>query len=158
MKRGGGIRVVMRRKIRLSDVILSEWRKKFIKRHKSLVSGSPLRAEDLDREFEREGRTFKVIGLTSLDSILLSEQTEDGLMHWEASQPFVQMCLGRRNESFIRNPTGGFGTWEVMEYNTAKMFLPPTSPVDDDPEPQQEERAEEEPVVAETDSIEQLED
>lgn len=136
----------MRRKIRLSDVILAQWRKKFIKRHASLVSGSPLRAEDLDREFEREGRKFTVIGLTGLDSILLSENTESGVMHWEASQPFVQMCLERRNQEYIASPSGGFGTWEPMEYNMSRMFLPPTSPVDEDPEPQ-DDRADE-PVVA----------
>jgi len=127
----------MRRKIRLSDTILANWRKKFMKRHSSLVSGSPLRIEDLDREFERDGRKFTIIGLTSLDSILLSEKTDEGIVHWEASQQYVQMCVGRYNEAFIRNELGGFGSWERMEYNLSKMYLPPTGPSEEEPEPQE---------------------
>lgn len=57
--------------------MLAIFRHKFINNHSKFIHGSPLKLEDLDKEFKHEGKTLKIVGMNDNEEFIAHEPKTD---------------------------------------------------------------------------------
>lgn len=57
--------------------MLAIFRHKFINNHSKFIHGSPLKLEDLDKEFKYEGKTLKIVGMNDNDEFIAQDMKSE---------------------------------------------------------------------------------
>ena len=61
--------------------MLAIFRNKFINNHSKFIHGSPLKKEDLDKEFKHDGKTLVLVGMNDNEEFIAFEPKTN--FHWD---------------------------------------------------------------------------
>jgi hypothetical protein len=86
---------LMRQKVNVSPIMLFEWKRYMEFNLRSLIHKHLLSMDDYEKEFEHQERTFKIVGMTEMEHVILEETIDGENFYWECTSEFVQLKLSR---------------------------------------------------------------
>jgi hypothetical protein len=89
------VQKLMRQKINVSPIMLFHWKKAMDINLGCLITKHLLTQKDYGNTFDHQDRTFKIIGMTESDNVILEESVNEEKFYWECTADFVQLKLGR---------------------------------------------------------------
>lgn len=135
------IQRLMRQKINVSSTMIFEWKRNMEFNLRNLINKHLLKVEDLNTSFEHQDRTFTIVGMTSSENVILSEEIDGELYYWECTPHFVQMKLNRFYVEWKK--VNGIRVPFSMAYEDRKLYLTNNRAY----RKKKEETVEEEPVM-----------
>lgn len=120
-------RDLMRQKTNVSEVLLKHWKDNYMHFHRNVINPSLLKQEEIGIEFEFKDRKFRVIGMTTIWTMMIEEIREPGMapVYWECTRHFVQFALGRKIQEYFKIK-GKLHTRD-RDYDMVQLYLPPIS-------------------------------
>lgn len=90
---------LMRLKSNVTDAIVSEWVNNFKVKYDKLFPVY-FTVSDIGQSFIHKDREFTIVGITDMETFIVSEKFNGSLFYWEMTTEFVRYKMDRRNIKF----------------------------------------------------------
>lgn len=112
--------VLMKQRVNVTNEILIEWSDNLNKQVSSIISKFLIKPIHINKliKFDVGGneRSFKIIGMSENEHIILEEILNTGIVYWECTYQLVQYKLGLFNRELI-------GSYEIIPYTDSQLYI-----------------------------------
>lgn len=111
--------ILMKQRVNVTDEILEKWLSNLKKNSSSIISKFLIKPDHIGKliEFKTEDeiRSFKIIGMTEGDHVILEEINDGSKLFWECTYQLVQYKLGLANHDLEDG--------EVVPYTDSQLYI-----------------------------------